>query len=158
MKKLVIIIFIIGLPFGGYAQDESLPKLEAYFSAIMVHNLDTSINWYANVLAFAVLDKTESKERGFRQANLKMGSTLLELIELNSAVSLEDVAPNYNSKTRITGFFKIGFLATDFDNWINHLEQEKVDFHGVIVTDNLSGKRMVIIKDPDGNRIQIFEN
>jgi len=158
MKKLVIMILLIGLPFGSYAQNESLPELEAYFSALIVHDLDTSIDWYTNVLAFEVLNKTESKERGFRQANLKMGGTLLELIELNSAVSLKDVAPNYNSQTRITGFFKIGFLASNFDKWINHLKQEKANFHGDVVTDNVSGRRMVIIKDPDGNRIQIFEN
>jgi catechol 2,3-dioxygenase-like lactoylglutathione lyase family enzyme len=149
---------MIGLPFGGYAQNESLPELEVYFSAIIVNNLDTSINWYANVLAFEVLDKTESKERGLRQANLKMGKSLLELIELNAAVSLKDVAPNYNSKTRVKGFFKFGFLTADFDKWINHLKQAKANFYGDVVNDNLTGKRMVIIKDPDGNRIQIFEN
>ena len=58
---------------------------------------------------------------------------------------------------RVTGFFKIGFLVTEFDMWIDHLTNEKVDFYGNIVTDHTSGKRMAIITDPDGNRIQIFE-
>ena len=58
---------------------------------------------------------------------------------------------------RVTGFFKIGFLVTEFDMWIDHLTNEKVDFYGNIVTDDTTGKRMAIITDPDGNRIQIFE-
>ncbi len=48
-------------------------------------------------------------------------------------------------------------MVTDFEKWIDHLTNEKVDFYGSVVTDDTTGKRMVIITDPDGNRIQIFE-
>ena len=139
------------------AQSEYLTEPEAYFSALIVSDIDRSIVWYSNNFGLKVLDKTESKERGFKQANLKRGNILIELIELKSAISLKDVDANINDKTRIIGFFKIGFLVSDFDNWISHLNDSKVDFHGTVVTDNISGKKMVIVKDPDGNRIQLFE-
>ena len=32
-----------------------------------------------------------------------------------------------------------------------------IEFHGQVVHDANSGKKMVIIRDPDGNRIQFFE-
>jgi len=35
--------------------------------------------------------------------------------------------------------------------------ESKVDFNGGVVEDPVSGKKMVIILDPDGNRIQLFE-
>jgi len=157
MKKLKFIVILIWIPFLSYSQNESQPDIEAYFSAMIVNDIETSINWYSNVMGFIVLDKTESQERGFIQSNLKRENILIELIELEFAVTAKDVVPNYNEKTRIVGFFKTGFLVSDFDKWINHLTNQKVNFHGNVIADNISGKRMIIIKDPDGNRIQIFE-
>ena len=57
----------------------------------------------------------------------------------------------------IDGFFKIGFLVDEFDAWVNRLREAEVEIHGRVVTDKNLGKRMLIIKDPDGNRIQLFE-
>ena len=157
MKRILIVLSLIWIPFWSSAQTGSSLDLEAYFSAIIVNDLDSSINWYSNILGFSVINKVESKKRGFKQSNLKKGSVLIELIELDNAVSSKDVVPNYNNKTRIIGFFKTGFLVSDFGKWIDHLTKEKVDFYGNIVTDDNTGKKMVIITDPDGNRIQIFE-
>lgn len=55
------------------------------------------------------------------------------------------------------GIFKIGFSVTDFNSWMTHFENSKVNFRGSAVEDPNSGKRMIILLDPDGNRIQIFE-
>ena len=156
MKKHLI-LFIALISFLGYAQEETLPDPEPYFIAIIVENLDNSLNWYASALGFEVLNKNESTQINFKQANLKRGSILIELIELGSAVSPQATIPNYNNKTRLTGFFKTGFLIPEFDKWVSRLEALEVEFHGKVVIDAISGKKMVIIKDPDGNRIQLFE-
>jgi len=157
MKKTLIISTLIWLPFLSYTQNNPTQDLEAYFSAMIVSDFDSSINWYSNTLGFEVISRIESVERGFKQSNLKRGDVLIELVELDKALNLADIVPNYNNKMRIIGFFKLGFLVTDFEKWIDHLTNEKVDFYGSVVTDNNTGKRMVIITDPDGNRIQIFE-
>ena len=157
MKKLVSILILIGVPYLGHSQNESPRDLKAYFTAIIVSDINTSINWYTSILGFTVLDKVESTERGFKQSNLKRASIHLELIELDAAVNPAASIPNYNSKTRLIGFFKTGFLVSDFDNWLNHLTMKNVNFQGSVVTDDTTEKRMVIIKDPDNNRIQIFE-
>ena len=158
MKKILIISCLaVWIPFLSYAQNDPAQDLEAYFAAIIVSNLDSSINWYSNTLGFKVMNRIESNERGFKQSNLKKGDVLIELIELDKAVNLQDIAPNYSSKMRIIGFFKIGFLVLDFDKRIDHFTNEEVEFYGNVVTDDITGKRMVIIMDPDRNRIQIFE-
>jgi len=157
MKKLLIILILTYLPFIGHSQSDILSDPEAYFSALIVNDIENSIFWYTDNLGFTVLNQNEFQKLGFKQANLKRGNILIELIELSTAISAKDVVPNYNNKTRIIGFFKIGFLVSDFEKWINHLTLKKVDFHGKVVIDNISGKKMVIIKDLDGNRIQIFE-
>ena len=157
MKKIVLIFFLVYSSFLSYSQDASSLDIEPYFTSIIVKDFDDSMNWYTNVLGLEVLSKMESEERGFKLANLKRENMLIELLELNKAVNLNDIVPDYNSKTRIVGLFKMGFQVSEFDAWVEHLTHQNVDFYGNIVTDPTSGKRMIIITDPDGNRVQIFE-
>lgn len=157
MKKLVIAFSLTCLPFLSNAQKDSTLELEPYFSALIVRDIEASIDWYSSKLEFEVINRVESEERGFKQSNLKRGNIAIEIIELDKAVQLKEVVPDYSSKMRIVGLFKIGFRVTDFEKWIAHLTNEKVDFYGRIVTDDATGKKMVIITDPDGNRIQLFE-
>ncbi len=158
MKILIFVLSLTLIPVKNYSQQKTLPKLEAHFSAFIVKDMDTSISWYSEMFGFNIIDKREFPESGFKQANLSRGTVIIELIELNSALSPKDVIPNYNSKTRLIGFFKIGFLISDFDEFIDHLTKNNAEFHGKVVVDKESGKRMVIVKDPDENRIQLFEN
>ena len=157
MKKILLAILLLWTSLFSYSQDDTSLSLEAYFTAIIVTDIDASIDWYSNILGFTVLNKVESEARGFKQSNLERGNILLELIELDAALDAKDVVPDYNSKTRLIGFFKSGFIVVDFDKWIVHITRHQVTVHGTVVTDPNSGKRMVIIKDPDGNRIQLFE-
>ncbi|WP_298902994.1 VOC family protein [uncultured Psychroserpens sp.] len=157
IKLLIITLAISILPALSLAQDDKTPVLEAYFSALIVNDMDVSLAWYTDVIGLEILNTQESPDAGFKQANLKLGNILIELIELDKAQAVEDAIPNYTSKTRIEGFFKIGFSMNNFDAWIKHLKLKKVAFHGTVVTNKTSGKRMVIVKDPDGNRIQFFE-
>ena len=157
MKQTLILLNLILISFISYGQDESLPNPEAYFSAIIVNDIESSISWYSNNFGFKVLNKIESEEKGFKQANLKCGNILIELIELDSSLSTKSLLKDHPKKTKIDGFFKFGFLVSEFDKWVENLRQSKVEFYGSVVTDNLTGKKILIIKDPDGNRIQIFE-
>lgn len=156
MKKIAL-LSLLWISLLNCAKNDSTQDLEAYFSAIIVSDIEVSINWYKDILGFDIENKIESEERGFKQSNLKRGSVHIELIELNKAVSLKEIIPEYNNKTRIVGLFKIGFHIRHFDKWMDHLATRKVDKHGDIVSDSKTGKRMIIITDPDGNRIQLFE-
>lgn len=145
------------IPIGSRAQQKEIPELEAHFSALIVKNMDSSLVWYSKVLGFKKINQRDFPDSGLKQANLSRGNALIELIELRTALSPEQLDANYTPKTRLVGFFKIGFLVAEFDKFLDHLEQNNVVFHGKVVLDQASGKRMLIVKDPDGNRIQIFE-
>jgi catechol 2,3-dioxygenase-like lactoylglutathione lyase family enzyme len=140
----------------GFAQSE-LPDPEGSFIAIIVSKMDVSISWYQDVLGFKRTSYVDVPERGFKQANLSRGMMDIELIELNVAITQDAALTNHPTATRIQGLFKVGFQVNDFDGWLLHLTNSKVEFGGSVVTDSESGKRMLIIKDPDGNRIQFFE-
>ncbi|MEP2023102.1 MAG: VOC family protein [Reichenbachiella sp.] len=157
MKHILPIFFTLLLTFSSHAQTSSPKDLTPYFTAIIVSNMDSSLVWYQQVLGFDVVNNKQFPEMGFKQANMTRGSASLELIELSSAINPQEVIPNYNAKTKIQGLFKFGFQVDDFDKWIEYLEEQKVPFNGGVVTDELTNKRMVIILDPDNNRIQLFE-
>ncbi len=119
--------------------------------------MDSSLVWYQQTLGYEILNNRQFPEMGFKQANLKKGTSMLELIELKSAISPSEVVPNYNSKTKVIGLFKFGFQVEDFDQWVTFLRLKQVQFNGDVVKDEITGKRMVIVLDPDRNRVQLFE-
>ncbi len=157
MKHILLISFIVLKPVFGFSQGNKLPDPEPYFAAIIVANIDTSIDWYSNILGFKILNRLDLKERGFKQANLKRGNILIELIETNSTIYPKDILVNQSNKTRMAGFFKLGFRIPEFTRWMDFLTKSKVKFQGTAVKDKVSGKKTILILDPDGNRIQLFE-
>ena len=158
MKSLISCCLIFFSCFTiACAQQDQLADPIPYFMAIIVSDVDTSINWYDNTLGFEVLNRVDMSERGLRQANLKHGDAALELIELSTALSPKDLLKGKPKKTKIAGLFKFGFAVNDFDEWAKFLTDKIPGLEDQIVNDPNTGKKMVIILDPDGNRIQLFE-
>ena len=151
----VSVFYFLGLS-NALAQESAPSDLSAYFSALLVEDIQASQKWYNEVLGFEVVLESQITE-GFTILNMKRGTAALELIQLPGALSPAEAIENYNPKTRIKGFFKIGFQVKNLDQWVKFLKKKEVQFNGDVVEDPVSGKSMVIILDPDGNRIQLFE-
>lgn len=143
MKTIAIIALCIFLSTGN-AQTKSP---QAYFTAIIVSDIDRSVEWYQNLFDTEVLKRVEMPERGVRIAILKGDELLIELLQLSDASK---------SEGRAQGFFKIGFMVEDIDNWVARLKGNEVEFYGGLVYDESLNKRTQILKDPDGNYIQLF--
>lgn len=158
MARLIIsFIFILGFLNQGLAQKNELSQLQPSFMAIIVSDIDTSIKWYQEMLGFEVENRLDLSDRGIWQSNLKNSGMRLELIQTSSMINSKELLSERGSKVKLTGFFKIGFTVKDFDGQLSFLESREATFHGRVVADPVSGKRMVIVLDPDGNRIQLFE-
>lgn len=156
MKNLILFFGLFFTLQYSQAQGHTLAEPEAYFTALIVNDIELSTIWYTNNMGFKIVNKTELKDKGFAQVNLKRGTILLELIALSSSVSSKELLEQTN-KTKLQGIFKFGFLIKDFDNWLEHLKAMDVEFKGKVVRDPETSKRMLIILDPDANRIQLFE-
>lgn len=156
--KIYYLLLLLCLPAFLSAQTDKAPELTASFFAIIVEDMDTSLLWYQEKLGFSLQNETNLPQRSLRQANLKKDQIHLELIEIASALKPAEAIKDFSSKSKITGFFKMGFRLLDFDAWLVHLDKVKIDWLGKVVNDPLSGKRMLIILDPDGNRLQFFES
>ncbi len=141
----------------AHAQGPPVGTMRSSFAAVIVSDFDASLEWYQQVLGFEVVNRRELPERGIFQANLKREGADLEILALAMAVDPLALSAEVDEKTRFQGLFKIGFSVADFSEWLEWFEARAVEYHGDVVADPDTGKRMVILKDPDGNRVQIFE-
>ena len=140
---------------SGYEERISSPvQVNPFFSALIVSDIDAAIHWYTDVFSLKLHNKTENRERGFKQANMGNDDMLIELVELKSSRSRKEVE---QQGSRVAGYYKLGFAVSDFDAWHQKLKVKGVEFFGRTVTDVVSGKRTFLVKDVDGNTIQFFE-
>lgn len=156
MKRFLLIILLATSCQILKAQSSTDPE-HGFFFALIVEEMETSIEWYQDVLEFEIQNQREISEMGLKQANLKRGSIKLELIELASAIDPDEFLTDENKGKRRIGIFKVGFTIPDFDKTIDHIKESSAKLNGDVVTDPISGKKMAILLDPDGNRIQLFE-
>ncbi len=153
MKSLLFTVSLLLAAQLSYTQSPAQP----YFSAIIVSNLDSAMAWYTQVFKLDTLSQLDLPERGIRIANLQGERMLLELIEFEQLLTPTGVLSEAPKGTRLSGWFKYGFAVPDFDEWMEHLKAQEVTFYGEVVTDPNLDKRMIIVLDPEGNRLQFFE-
>jgi len=149
----ILVLFLATCIFNCESQSEKL-ELSEGFVAFVVKDFKVSIDWYSSMLGFEIVNETHLVERGIKQANLKLGNTKIELIESNSSINPNE---NHGNKKLVQGIFKVGFIVSNFDDCIDQLIEFQLITKKDIVIDPTDNKRMLIIKDPDGNRIQLFE-
>lgn len=151
-------IFLTGcLLIGSILGHSQTPDLRASFIAIIVSDMDSSSRWYKDLLNFQEVGRIENADIGLVQVNLIRGEARIELIEIQSAIDHNQILGTAGKGKRLTGLFKVGFSVKNFDGCIEHLNSNEIEVADDIVTDPLTGGRMVVIRDPDGNRIQLFE-
>ena len=155
MKIILSLLMLISACIAA-AQNSSGVKYEPYFSAVIVHDVDSSTAWYQSVFDLKVKNRINDVERGFRVTILESPTFLLELIENRSWPAQKKLLADKPEGTRIEGFFKIGFKVPDVDAFLKHLADLKI-IPERIYTDSETKKRNFLINDPDGNLLQIFE-
>lgn len=149
-----LILFFYVLTQNSFGQDLALPPLEACCGSIIVSDLGESKSWYTSVLGFELDTEFTNKERGIAIANLRSGKVRLELIAIANSLNRDSLIAG---SAQLHGLFKFGMQVEKFDQWIGHLRSSVPDISSDIVTDPITQKRMVVIRDPDGNRLQLFE-
>ena len=149
-KSLILGLFLFSAQFS-FSQ-----SYKNYF-AVIATNIDSSILWYTETFELETIDFNKYPDRGFAQANLKNDWLHVELIYLENAVRLEELAKKIGPTPRITGLFKVGFSVPDFNQWLIKIKEQNIFTKGSVVDDPVSGKRTILLLDPDGNRIQLFE-
>lgn len=148
-------ICFLFLPILSFSQVEEEWNAKALFSAIIVSDIDESIEWYSSILNVELKNKTENAKNNIKQANLRNSNLWIELIELPSEMLMENKA---TKKSYGLGLFKFGIQIENMDSFISSVNLIDPSQEINIVQDPISQTRNLILKDPDGNRIQVFED
>ena len=158
MKYLFFVICLLSTTHIELrSQTNEKQKVTPYFAALVVSNIDSAIHWYTHYLPLKLRNRVDNPQRGFKQANVENEDILIELVELKSSVMHDDAVKSLPQGTRVVGFDKLGFWVADFDACYKEMQSKNARFLGRVVADQVSGKRMFIVTDPDGNLVQFFE-
>jgi len=154
MKKYFpVLLASLFFTLRAYPQD----KIKPSFVAICVSNIDSAVSWYCNILNLKLRNRYDNEERGVKQVVLINKEIMIELIELKRAVILDTLLSSQPKGTLATGVLKFGFTVKDLDKTHQEMSAKKVSFFGRTVKDPVNNKRTFLIKDPDGNLLQFFE-
>lgn len=154
--RILVLIFALLLVRDVSSQTKNLGEPKSFFFEVTVSDIDSSLAWYEKYLGLEFIERTDYPQLGYRQANIKSGLISIELIEPDSSVTEEIIRENFAGK-KLQGFSKIGFTVPDFTNWMGFMLEKNVRIVGSTAADRITGKRVMIIADPDGNLIKIFE-
>jgi catechol 2,3-dioxygenase-like lactoylglutathione lyase family enzyme len=151
--------FLITILLSGFilsARGQTKPFVP-YFTALTVKNIDSSIHWYSSALELRLRNRVDNAERGFKQAILVNDGIMIELVELAKGIAPDSVLARYSRGSNFQGFTKFGLAVPDIEKLFKQLSSAGIKLHGKMVTDPIDQKKTFLVKDPDGNLIQFFE-
>jgi catechol-2,3-dioxygenase len=117
------------------------------FFAVQVRDDSAAAQWYAQAFGLAELRHMARADRGYSIRILRRGGLIVELIRVDSAARGLDVR---------LGLFKAGFYVDDIDAAYAWLRVRGAEMDRRIVTDEALHARTFVMRDPEGNRLQLF--
>ena len=117
----------------------------SYF-AVIVSDIDVSTRWYESTFGLTTLTRFDAADN-LKIVNLGKPGVYVELLWLQSATE--------KPEGRIQGLFKAGLLVDDLDAFIASLPTTEEPPE--IVNDTRNLVRLVQLRDPDDNLIQVME-
>jgi catechol 2,3-dioxygenase-like lactoylglutathione lyase family enzyme len=123
------------------------------FVALSVPDAGATARWYREAFGLKVLDEFKP-EVGDHVIILTSDHLLVEVLQLRNARSPGVDAIRDPHLTH--GIFKVGFHVDDLDAAVARLKAMKAEFETGIVDDAKHGLRFALLRDPDGNYLQLF--
>ena len=142
LRKTKYLATIVALAASALANAES----EGGYFAVIVNDIEVSAEWYQ--VTFGLSPASRMTEAGrFEIVNLSKPGMFVELLQLDAAAE--------QPAGRVKGLFKAGILVDDLKAFVATLPGEQSPPE--IITDKRNHLLLVILRDPDGNRIQVME-
>lgn len=119
--------------------------------AIICSDYETSKRFYVEVLGFSIIRETYRAERQSYKLDLRVSET--EAIEL---FSFPDPPPR-PTRPEACGLRHLAFAVTDLDATVIELQNKGVELEPIRL-DELTDKRFVFFRDPDGLPLELYES
>jgi len=122
--------------------------------AIAVTDLQRSADWYKRIFGFEIRYRTFIDPLKAEFMILRRQDMQIELLAQQSAARSAEMIPGPHLQT--SGIKAIVFRTNDLEAVTAYLEDEVVDFVWKIATLSKDGLRSTMIRDPDGNLINVL--
>ena len=118
------------------------------FLAIQTSDVEAASAWYRRVLNLEEVSRVEAPDGRYSITILSGEQLSVELIR--SSQSMPAIGVDH-------GLFKAGLFVDDVEAAHRWLRANGVDTDAAIFTDEALNARTFVFRDPDGNRIQVFQ-
>ena len=145
MKRAAIIVMILSV-FPAVATAAQPFNARGAFLAVSVPDLEASVIWYTEKLGLSVVERPSASDK-VKVAILEGGGLIVELIQHAEATPRAGMPQ---------GIFKAGVVVRDFDAAVAALKERGVDIAFGPYPARGKQRANVIIRDRDGNLIQLF--
>lgn len=116
---------------------------------VMVKDLETSIEFYQNILSFDLLDKFPANDPSVTLAFLgdrESGQVFVELVS-GKEMTFPDEGKVHH----------LAFTVDDIEEEIERLKTYKVTFTSENITTLENGSKYIFFKGPDGESLELFQ-
>jgi catechol-2,3-dioxygenase len=135
------------MPTAMEAQALPFQIVGASFVALQVVDVDAASEWYRRVFGVSEVNRIDAVDGRYRIRILDRSELTVELIESSDAPSPPD---------RHLGLFKAGIYVDNIDAAYAWFRDQGVDVDQRIFVDEALGARSFLIRDLEGNRLQVF--
>lgn len=151
--RAAVLCGLLGLASGAHAQEPAETErrfrvLGPSFVAIVVRDDSAAAQWYRRVLGVTQTRHLTADDGRYSIRLLTGQGITLELLRLRDALGPPD--PHL-------GLFKAGFYVDDVEAAWRWLRTQGVDTDRAIFTDEALNARSFVFRDPEGNRLQVFQ-
>jgi len=130
-------------------------KLKPLHMGVSVSDMETSIQWYQNVLGFQLERSTYMAPLKSKVAFLRLGDFSVELFRPDEVIPLPEERRIPNEDIKTNGTKHIAFLVKDMDALFKDLSEKKVDFATAVF--GVNNNKVLFIRDNTGNLIEFIQ-
>ena len=131
-------------------------KFQLFGLAVVVSNLEQSIEWYQDVLGFQILERTDFPAVNAKGAFLEGAGIRLELLKSDQGFRIAEMFADPPAHILPVGNKALILYVEDLHETTVELETKNVSFAFKELALNDDGLKSTVIKDADGNFISIF--
>lgn len=146
-------------PAKAGARSEISPFVSAqpYLLALSVADVAEAQKWYGDKLGFETLKTRDLPESGVSVAVMELHGFRLELVSAPESIPRTGALTDKNNGASPRGIYKLSFMVENLDRAASAFREQGVAFHLAPAIDEYFGVRYFIIRDLDGNLIQIVQ-
>ena len=137
------------------ATEQPLITTTGAFFALSVADVNASAEWYSEKLGLKIVMQPPKTDQS-TVIVLEGGGLIVELIQLDDALPLSEVAPSIDNNMLVHGIVKVGVIVEDFDKTVEILKERNVSIAFGPFPATAEQRANLIIRDNAGNLIQFF--